>query len=58
MLHVCILWEMNETRVYLVNKGPLEGVSLQKHAGPKVWVSASHQVTGQTLEQRVLIAHL
>lgn len=51
---------MNVTpiNVYLVNKGPSVGVGLQKHTGPELWVSAAHQVTGQTLEQWVLIAHL
>lgn len=56
----CLYFVRDEcnTYVYLVNKGPLVGVGVQKHAGPELWVSAAHQVTGQTLEQRVLIAHL
>lgn len=44
--------------VYLVNKRPPKGVGLQKHTGPELRVSAAHQVPGQTLEQRVLIADL
>lgn len=59
-LCLCIVRDECSTHlyVYLVNKGPSVGVGLQKHTGPKIWVSAAHQVTGQTLEQRVFIAHL
>lgn len=42
----------------LVNQGSSVGVGLQQDAGPQLWVFATHQVAGETLEQGVLVANL
>lgn len=43
---------------HLVNEGPPVAVGLQQDAGPQLRVLAANKITGQTLEQRVLVAHL
>lgn len=47
-----------EFNCHLVNEGSPVVVGLQQDAGPQLRVLATNQITGQALEQRVLVAHL